>query len=493
MTIIRERISNVFHNFLQFIITFAQAIILVPILLEYWGNEKYGLWLTIQAVYVLFVTFDIGHQNFMGNELLLEYNQDIKIFKQKLSSSIIIALLLGASQLVVALILLSTGILNYSIGSSTENHIALLSLIASWFLVGSLGGILVKVYVPIGKYNRGIWWGMASKTIQLVTLIAVASFKGSVAAACISIAVILIIFNLVNFYDLKRYTKEFYPWWKGSSFKVGIKNFIKSLYLTGSLIANQFANSGLVIVISNLFTLSLVPVFTSIRTIPNSVVQVTNLILQPLQQDIVRLHSRKEYEKLIQLFKINWIVNGLFVNLGLLIVNPFIVNIFTIWTRNKLGFDLSLYVFLSISVIFISFGSNYVYYINSLNKVNIYFVSIISKLIILFSIGLLLSKSMGIAAFGVSTALGELFGSVIIPFIFMKKYFSSALKKESIYNGVPVLLMIVYYFIYMLLQINIYLVTFIFIVLLLVYYYGLYLNIDPKIRAEILNNILPKK
>src|SRR5437867_7541300 len=46
-----------------------QTLALVPILLKYWGNANYGLWLALLAGFNLLQSLDLGHQNYVGNQL----------------------------------------------------------------------------------------------------------------------------------------------------------------------------------------------------------------------------------------------------------------------------------------------------------------------------------------------------------------------------------------------------------------------------------------
>jgi hypothetical protein len=62
---------------LSFLVALCQTIVLVPILLKYWGNASYGLWLILMAGFNLLQTLDLGHQNYVGNELNVQYHSDL--------------------------------------------------------------------------------------------------------------------------------------------------------------------------------------------------------------------------------------------------------------------------------------------------------------------------------------------------------------------------------------------------------------------------------
>ena len=74
-TLIQQRaFKNSTVGLISFISSLLQAIIIVPILLKYWGNETYGIWLALYAGFSLLQSLDTGHINYIGNKLNISYN-----------------------------------------------------------------------------------------------------------------------------------------------------------------------------------------------------------------------------------------------------------------------------------------------------------------------------------------------------------------------------------------------------------------------------------
>lgn len=60
---------NIFSSAIYRVVSMAASFIMVPVLLEWLGAEKYGVWLTIQAVMGWFVLFDLGLGNGLRNKM----------------------------------------------------------------------------------------------------------------------------------------------------------------------------------------------------------------------------------------------------------------------------------------------------------------------------------------------------------------------------------------------------------------------------------------
>src|SRR4051812_9016763 len=88
----------------------------VPVVLTYWGAERYGLWLAILATFMLTRVMDTGYVTYVGNRLNVLFHQDTEKLRRTLGSSIVICALLGAVQLCVCLVLVRTDIASRLLG-----------------------------------------------------------------------------------------------------------------------------------------------------------------------------------------------------------------------------------------------------------------------------------------------------------------------------------------------------------------------------------------
>ena len=79
----------------QIAVNMVAQIVLVPIYLNYWSVDTYGVWLAIQGIMSALSMLDMGHQNFMGYEFLRIGRQNIPALCKYFCSAAIIAVGIG--------------------------------------------------------------------------------------------------------------------------------------------------------------------------------------------------------------------------------------------------------------------------------------------------------------------------------------------------------------------------------------------------------------
>ena len=222
--------------------------------------------------------------------------------------------------------------------------------------------------------------------------------------------------------------------------------------VTGVL--TQLSNNGLVILITYLFGAAIVPVYATLRTLTNSATQITNTMIQPLQPDLVKFSVNKDYKKLSETFDLNWIVSGLIINFGILLVLPFLPDLYQIWTRGKIEFDLNLFLLLALAVSIFNFGSVLVFFLYSINRIVQHFSLTVVKLFLIFTTSIILSKPFGLLSVGIGIVLSEFVGYLIMPLLFTRFEFN---QNNSSYNFKAMLLktlpILVLFFIFIMIMI----------------------------------------
>lgn len=444
-------VSGVFVGFISFALGFVQAILLVPILLTYWGNEIYGFWLVLNAGYIILQTLDSGHQQFIGNEFNIIFFSAKKELKSVLASSLRIASVIGLVQLIVVFILVITSSIHFFLGLDAVTvqlqllNVCLIVLIIGWISSGTFTAIILKLLIPYGYYSKMIWWGIYKQFGSFFVLIIIAINRGSLLTATIGITIFTLLINLLFLYRIKVLLPDLFPWWRDGNLKVGWKNFKNSSLLSLSTVIYQFSSNGLILLITNLFGAIVVPLFTTIRTLTNSITSMTNILIQPLQPDIVKFRVQNEFKKITDTFDINWLISGAIINVGALIVLPFIIDIYEIWTRGKIEFNFPLFLLLTWSVSIVNFGTAFIVYINSMNKLKLNFLIVITKLVLIFGGSIFLSSYFGIISIGMAIAIAESITFFLIPFLLIRHEFKlngfNLLTKEIIIKILPTILL----------------------------------------------------
>ena len=437
-TIQKRAFKNTAVGLFSFGINMALTFISVPILLHYWGKEVYGLWLSLFAGLSLLKTLDLGHQNYVGNKLNMLYHVNIAELKSVLGSSLLLAYLLGLIEMLAVVILIMTDSLHYVIGaSSTTVHLGsgLLAMIGTWFIFGSAGGIIVRLLIPVGRLFDAALLGILMMVTQSLLLMMVAIMRGDLLTACIFFALGQSVIALLNYWYVKIKIPELYPWWQNASWKTGFENFKKSLILTINGIAQQLSNQGLVLFIAVLFQASVIPIFTTIRTLTNTAGSITNIFMSSLLPDLIKFHAKQEQDKLLKTLKTNWFISGAFVNLGIVTVLPVIEILYNKWTNGQLIFNFSLFLILATSISKANFGSGLNVYLAGINNLTAQVVSTVTKAILIFTVTYAFVKSFGLISIGFGILSSEIVASIILPIYFVNaelRRFNSRLEAKPI-------------------------------------------------------------
>jgi O-antigen/teichoic acid export membrane protein len=417
-----------------FVLSFVQSIILVPIFLQYWGKEKYGAWLTIFAFASLLKTLDLGHQNYVGNEFNKAFHTNKDLAHRIFSSAFIISILLGIAEVLIYIIIAWFGFeqsiinVDHNYIEGLDYRIALLLFIIIWGILGSIGGLLVRMVLPLGLFAKTAYLSILYKLGEVSVLLLAVYLKWSLFNLLVAYAAVTGVFNVILYFYVKKVLPEFYPWWKNWSFSFGISNFFKSLVLTANAFIEQFNASGIVLLVSRKLGLLFVPLFTTIRTLTNMVLQITSLVTNPLAPEIIRYHSTGEQRKLICIFETNWFIGGLLVNIPFLIVAPVISYFYEWWTAGELIFNDSLYYTLTLSVAFVNFGRSYITYLSGINALRSLLVITISRVVLTIGLGILFINLYGVTGIGVAILIAEFVSSFILPTLIVSYRLHAAFK-----------------------------------------------------------------
>jgi O-antigen/teichoic acid export membrane protein len=416
-------IKNFSVNTLSFVFSLLQTLITVPVLLKYWGNSTYGTWLVLFAGFNLLQTLDLGHQNFVGNQLNVVYHKDKDQFKATLGSSLLIAYFLGAIELFACLALIYSNKLHLLLGitpreiADSHSAMGLVLLMVMWLTFGSVGGIIVRIMIPAGMLYESQWLGILTRLTQFLSVISVAFLGGSILDACFWYAVLQSVMSFLILWYIKVKLPGFFPWWRLADWRTGFGNFKRSLVLTFNSIAQQLANNGLTIFIATLFSAALLPSFSTLRTLTNTAGAVTTIIITALLPDLIRFHATLEKDKLLSTINANWFISGIAVNSGILLMLPFVEYLYRLWTKGNLQFNPSLFLLLAVTISLANFGAGLNTYLMGINDLSSQTIITIARVVSLFLVSYAFSANYGLVSIGIGCVVSETIASVILPFI----------------------------------------------------------------------------
>ena len=101
-------ISGTTASWMRIGILMVSQIALVPLYLNFWSVETYGVWLAIQALIAVITMIDLGHQTYLGYEFLRLANTNKNELSRNLWSGIVASCSIGMFQIVLILIFMYT-------------------------------------------------------------------------------------------------------------------------------------------------------------------------------------------------------------------------------------------------------------------------------------------------------------------------------------------------------------------------------------------------
>ena len=391
----------------------------VPICLKYWGQDPYGQWLALSAAFSLLRSVESGYVVYIGNNINLIFHKGNKIVKKHLSSALFGIILIGVLQLILVALVWAFEKFSIKLGlpidqENLNSKIGLTLMMVCWVFSGAYFGLLHKLMIPAGLMYESTLWGIGYQLSNFLALIASAYLKFNMLNTSILFSISQVTIYLSSAIYLRYKLPDYYPWWKGGELSLTGHNFIKSSILSISNLLQQGLINGPILLITILVGPIFLPLFTTARTLANLWVNITTIVTAPLVPDIVRLHVNGEVGKIIILFEVYWVVIGGILNVGIILSYFIFPIIFSFWTNNVIELNKPLLYFLLASVLVSNFGGLVLVYMNSINNLFSIVMTSFLKTIIALIGGYCFYKYLGLASFGLSIFIGELFALIFL-------------------------------------------------------------------------------
>ncbi len=349
-------ISGSAASWIRILINLVTQMALVPIYLSYWNVKTYGIWIATQAFINIVSILDLGHQNFLGYEFLKFGRERRNELSVHLWSGVLFGFLVGLFQLVLIIGFIFSGFLPLLIRDIDSSQISEVGLVLfiqglAWLVSGSIGGVLVRGLYPFGYLPRMSWWGVwASIITALAPVIAVIN-GANLLITGIVFAAATVFYNIPLYADIFKLLKREEIWFSKPNFKIGLKNFLTSLALSGKGLLENVRQQGVRIVLAPLSGASGLVAFTTMRTGANIALQGLGTITSPMMPELMRFLNEKDQEKTEAAFGTVWLVLVAFLAPGVVILQAFIEPLYILWTRGHVPYDPTLFAVLSLGVL----------------------------------------------------------------------------------------------------------------------------------------------
>lgn len=414
---------------LSTLLSVAFQFVSVSVCLKYWGRGPYGNWLALSSAYSLVRSIEAGFVSYVGNKLNYLYHQDPAAMQQHLASAAAGVVVTGAIEVALAAVAIfvngAAQLFDLSFGSDHRAGIGLMILLSTWVVSGSYLGVVHRLLIPCGLMYQASWWAMAFQICQFAATILAAYWHFDLLQASLLFSAVQLVVYLASADYIRRKLPDYFPWWRGCRFRIGLADLSRSTLLTASSIVQQGATNGVVLLLSGLVGTAAVPAFSTVRTLANLWSSVTSVLTTPLLPDIVRFHAKSEGLKLALSCETYWIVVGSVVNCGILTTYPFIAPIYSFWTGRTILLNTPLLCALLGTAVVSNVGGLITTYLNGINSLGIILAAAAVRGILALLLGAILCSRLGLVGFGIGIFTGELCAQLL-----QARYFVSRIRSH---------------------------------------------------------------
>lgn len=406
-----------FASFVSLLFGIVTAIVQVPLLLDAWGEETYGAWLLVTATYSLIISLDLGHQNYVANKISMLGLHDVAASRRVLGSAVKAACLIGMAEVAAAVVVVWSGLFSVWIPAERGAYDSIcaqagVSLIAQtlfFAFAGSIGGILVRLYVAAGLYARSQWIGIAQRLAMFVALVGAAASGFSMASATCFYVIAGAMVCVFTFHDLRKKFPAYWPWWESGSLKTGLRQAALSLGLTATSVSDQCAAAGLLGISGSRMHAAGVATLGTLRTLSNSILQAAGVLVLPVLPDLSRFAASADHEKASATLAVLWFISTAPLCIAVTIFGPIAGAFFNWWTRGALTFSVALFTLLALGALVRQWQSPMALFLFSANRVRAQvIISVLrtSALILTLAVGFYLVVDIAVA--GAAVVASEL-------------------------------------------------------------------------------------
>ena len=401
-------------------INMISQIALVPLYLNFWSVETYGVWLAIQALIAVITMIDLGHQTYLGYEFLRLANTNKNELSRNLWSGIVAGCCIGMFQIVLILIFIYSNTLPGFLGITDPQDpdlanaagVALLLQGVAWLIATSISGLFVRTLEPFGYYPRLAWWGVIVELVKNIAPALAVIFGADLLVTGVVLATVTIAINIPIYFDMFRLMRKIEIRFCQPSVNLAYKNLLRSTAVVGKLILENVRQQGVRLVLAPFSGAAALAAFSTMRTASNVALQGLNTITNPLMPDLMRFLHARDQVRSEAAFGTVWVIVVAIMSPAVVILQVFISPIFRLWTQGQIVFDPMLFAVLSLTVLIYAVTQPAMAVVmgNNLMRPQL-LLSGLAAIVVIGGI-LVLVPTIGIAAAGVSLLFGEIVSSI---------------------------------------------------------------------------------
>jgi O-antigen/teichoic acid export membrane protein len=337
----------------------ASQIVLVPVYLNYWDAETYGVWLAVQGIMSTISMLDLGHQNFLAYEFLRLGSDNRTALRKHLWSGIVMGWIICFIQIIIIVAFIFSGILAFLLGDSGIEDSSLLSSAAvalvihgfAWLMFASTPGMMGRGLATFGHFPRTAWWTVVGVTMTALSPLIAVIMGADLIITSLAWMIGTGVYTVPLYIDFSKLLKKEKIGLVKPSLSIGYINFKKSLPLLGKSLFENVRQQGVRLVLTPLAGPVGLVAFSTMRTGANVALQGLNTIVNPLLPDLMRFLHARDQARTESAFATIWILVIAVMAPGVVILQTFVEPLYVLWTQNKVSFDPLLFAFLSFGVL----------------------------------------------------------------------------------------------------------------------------------------------
>jgi len=397
---------QIIYSFLLKGISIIVSFINVPLLLNYFDQEKYGIWLTLISIIGWFGFFDIGLGNGLRNKLAETIAlKDYSSGKKYVSTTYVLLILIFSIVLIifhVTNIFLDWGSILNTTSVSNHDLYVLTSLAFTFICVNFIVQLIGTIYNANQKpaVNDAVNTTAAVLTLIFIYSLIQINITGNlVLFGAVASAMPLILFLLLSVYSFHNRLSHLKPSRKLVDFKLGrnliglgFRFFLMQItyvviFTTSNFFITQFFGPSEVVSYNIVFKYFQLPIM------------VFSIIMSPLWSAVTDAYVSEDYDWLRKTIRRTNVLSIAF-SAGILLMIIISKTVFHYWIGDKVEISMSLVIVISIYALINVFTAPYSLFINGTGKIRLIstfsLIAIAQYFISIFAFSSLIKNSVSI-------------------------------------------------------------------------------------------------
>lgn len=335
-------IANIFKQILNVV----GQIAIVPVLLQYWGNELYGEWQILAAGVMYISLLDFGMQTYATNRLNQCYARgSLQEFTRILHSALYFSLSVSALALLfivpVVLALPLDRLFHLRLTDRAAATLACLFL-SLQTIVGLTGGVIGGIYRAVGEYAREVIIANVYRLVILAGTLTVVMLRGGIVVTALLQLLALFGVTLFQWHDLRSRHPEIDIGLRERDRTLAWSFVVPSLLFLSMQVSVGLSFQGSTLLIGWFKGAAAVAVFVTLRTLVNVIPQVTASISGSLWPEFTALEAQSNYDALRKGWHTATKLLLCFAVCAAIFLHFAGEDVIHIWTRNRITYDSAL-------------------------------------------------------------------------------------------------------------------------------------------------------